>query len=454
MKTIAIAGASGFIGKNLIDVLLADSDLKIRALARSKRESHHQNLEWIQCDLFSVLDIEKAIEGVDTIIYLVHSMQPSAALDQASFMDYDLMLADNLGRAAKKYGIKRVIYLSGLIPDHEKLSDHLLSRLEVEEVLKEYLPDYTILRAGLILGREGSSFHILMNLVKRLPILVCPSWTQNLTSPVLVDSVVYALRESIYKEEHNQKVYDLGSSDSQKYYILLKTAAKYLSLNRIFLSIPISIIIISRLWVSLFSGASKKLIYPLLESLSHSLVPRQDHLFPGLEQITVDESIRRAVLDSEGYQYEFKTRSVKRNTVRSVQRSVLPANMNAQDVAQTYMKWLPKFMYPFIRVYVDGEWVTFCLINRKVKLLILKWSPERSTNDRQIFYVRGGLLAKKEDRGRLEFREVLNKRYMLAAIHDFKPSLPWYIYRYTQAIVHLIVMTFFGRYLASLNERK
>lgn len=453
MKTIAIAGASGFIGKHLINQILKDTDFKILALSRSDKESKLERVSWRKCDLFSVLDIEKAISGADYLIYLVHSMQPSAHLDQASFSDYDLILADNFGRAARKLGITNTIYLGGLIPKEKELSTHLQSRLEVEQALAENIENYTFIRAGLILGYGGSSFHILLNLVRRLPILICPRWTRNKTSPIHIDQVTRTIVEILRLGDHKKKIYDLASKDSMSYLDVLKLTAKELGLKRIFINFPVSLIYLSRLWVSLISGASRMLVYPLVESLKHTLNadPVKKYQAQTFEEYSVQKGIHKSVQASLGKDYKFSTRRTKRKTVRSVQRAVLPKGYSARDIAELYMHWLPKFLYPFIIVTIDNQWVTFSFLHKKLKLLVLKWSPERSTTDRQLFYIKGGLLAAKQDRGRLEFREVLNGTTTLSAIHDFHPALPWYIYRYTQAVVHLIVMHFFGRYLKSLS---
>jgi len=52
--------------------------------------------------------------------------------------------------------------------------------------------------------------------------------------------------------------------------------------------------------------------------------------------------------------------------------------------------------------------------------------------------------------GRLEFREVLDKKYVLVAIHDYVPTLPWFIYSFTQARIHLWVMKNFNRHLLKI----
>ncbi len=134
-------------------------------------------------------------------------------------------------------------------------------------------------------------------------------------------------------------------------------------------------------------------------------------------------------------------------TVRSIQRLVLPPGRSAEWVALEYFKWLPFFFSSLVSVLIEGNRCTFYLFHPSVKILILQKSIERSSPDRQLLYVVGGLLAGRMERGRLEFREVLNHRYVMAALHEFRPALPWYIYRWTQALVHIVVMKAFGEHM-------
>lgn len=284
--------------------------------------------------------------------------------------------------------------------------------------------------------------------------MICPKWTQNQTSPIHINQVTKTIVEILRLEKKEKQVYDLASSDSKSYLEVLKDTAKELGLKRVFIKFPVSLIYLSRLWVSLISGASRMLVYPLVESLKHTLNadPKRTYRSQTFNALSVSEAIHLSVKDTKNKDYHFSKRRTKRKTVRSVQRAILPKGYTARDVAELYMHWLPKFLFPFIIVTIDNQWVTFSFLHKRLKLLILKWSPERSTTDRQLFYIKGGLLAADQDRGRLEFREVLNGSTTLSAIHDFHPALPWYIYRYTQAIVHLIVMHFFGKYLEKISK--
>ncbi|MEE6249950.1 MAG: NAD(P)H-binding protein, partial [Bdellovibrionota bacterium] len=202
MAKIAIAGASGFVGSRLIQKLLDETEHEIVALSRSEKKSKSPDrLKWRKCDIFSLLDIEKGLKDCDLGIYLVHSMLPSAHLVQGDFEDFDLLLADNFAKAAKKCGLQQIIYLGGIIPEKENLSRHLKSRLEVEQAFKEVDVALTSLRAGLVIGEGGSSFRIMQNLVRRLPLMLCPRWTQIESSPIYIDDVLSSIEYCILNDQ-------------------------------------------------------------------------------------------------------------------------------------------------------------------------------------------------------------------------------------------------------------
>ena len=146
-------------------------------------------------DSFSVQQTRDALEGADVAVYLVHSMSPNSRLTQGRFEDLDLLLADNFGRAASAAGVQRIVYLGGLMPkeDPSELSAHLASRFEVEKALGAHGVPVTAVRAGLVVGAEGSSLNILVRLVERLPLMVCPSWTSSRTQPIALSDVVEIL---------------------------------------------------------------------------------------------------------------------------------------------------------------------------------------------------------------------------------------------------------------------
>ncbi len=447
MRKILIAGASGFIGRALIKRLLDEPEVHIIALSRSERTSDHDRVSWIKCDLFSLKDISSAMKGCHEAYYLVHSMLPSASLSQGTFYDFDLIMADNFIRAGHHHDLEHIIYLGGMIPKVGELSWHLRSRLEVEETFRFSGIKTTVLRAGLIVGPHGSSFTIVQKLIERLPIMICPAWTKTRSQPVALTDVIKVLYRSYREKDIQGRIYDIAGPDVVTYQDLIIRAAKKIRKSTTLITLNIIPLSISRLWVSVITGVPRDLVYPLVLSLKHEMLPSPENAWPHPEDLitSLDQSLEDALNVSVDSNY--KMFRPPRKDVRSIQRLVLPPGRNAEWVALEYFKWLPFFFSTLVTVKVVGNFCTFYLIDPSVEILVLKKSIDRSSPDRQLLYVVGGLLSGKMDRGRLEFREVLNRQYVMAALHEFRPALPWFIYRWSQAIVHLIVMKAFGEHL-------
>ena len=122
-------------------------------------------------------------------------------------------------------------------------------------------------------------------------------------------------------------------------------------------------------------------------------------------------------------------------------------------VANRYKVWLPVFFRSIIRAKENSRGdIGFHLLNSEKPMLQLTWITDRSDLKRQLFYISGGWLVKRFDYGWLEFREVLDGKSMISAIHEFVPRLPWYVYINTQAIAHLWVMRNFAKYLKRFED--
>ncbi len=415
-------------------------------------------ITWRRADLFSGIDCERALAGADVVYYLVHSMMPSSGLTQAGFEDMDLILADNLARAAARGGARRIVYLGGLVPSDANLSRHLASRLEVEHALAGHGVPVTVLRAGLVIGPDGSSFRILERLVRRLPTMILPRWTRQRTQPIALDDVLELLVRVTVADAAVGEAVDIGGPEVVTYGELIARTAQALGLRRRLVDVPVANLLLSELWVTGVTGQSRSLVKPLIESLAHEMVARDRtvQLALGVPGQGMDAALAaalagRSVVAPVSVPRAPAPTDAPRRTVRSVQRMTLPAGRDATWAARAYLTWLPYFLWPLLRVNEAGHHHRIALRGVGVDLLELTWSPERSTPDRALLYVTGGALARVSDegRGRLELRTVLDGRVLLAAIHDFEPRLPWPVYLATQAQGHLAVMAGFRRHLAT-----
>jgi len=471
LPVLVVAGASGFVGRALGATLAREGRFRLVGLSRSRRAPSDGYDEWRAVDLFSLLETERALEGASVAVYLVHSMMPNDALTQARFEDLDLLCADNFARAAAKAGVKQIVYLGGLVPTHGALSEHLESRLEVERALAAHGVPVTTLRAGMIVGPGGSSFEILARLVQRLPVMVCPAWTATRSQPIALDDAVALLSFAIGREGCASRTYDIGGPDVLTYREMMELTAQALGKRRWLLTVPLFSPSLSTLWVTLFSGASRALVAPLVQSLRHEMVARDRELADaaGVAGVPFRDVLAQSIAEMRSAETKVhvgatpeapktpKAREPRRpRRARSIQRLPLPDGRSARWVAGEYFRWLEGAMRPFLRVDLseDAAQARIAIAGTRVSLLELRLAPERSTDDRPLLYIAGGLLSNDDGRGRLELREVHGTRTVLAALHDYIPRLPWFVYRRTQAIAHLWVMWRFARHLARVSRRE
>ncbi len=455
-QTIAIAGATGFVGKKLIDAILEHSEHDIVCLSRRMFEHDSPRVTSRICDFYSLRDAEAALKGCDQAVYLIHSMSISNRLSQGVFADFDYILADNFARAAADANLQNIIYIGGMCSEEEShRSTHLNSRIEVEQVLASTQIPTTVLRCSMIIGPNGSSFLILKKLVERLPVLGLPSWLRTRCQPIYIQDVIDIVINIIDNDKAWGKIYDCGSDEVHTYQDLIKKIIASLNVSRVVIELPYIPITISKLWVRLFSGADKSLIYPLIDSVNTPMLLSKDRLLP--TDIAPNYTDISKALSSSIHQMSGErdtnlsakpNRKVRqRNEVRSIQRLPLPEDMNAYHIAKMYTEWLPKSLSWILTVETQGNFIDFYFKFMRPCLLRLEFIPGRSQLDRQLFLIQGGILAIPNQKGRLEFRVPKTKKFVFAAIHDYQPSLPWWVYRCSQALFHKLIMSRFDKIL-------
>ncbi|AHK80524.1 nucleoside-diphosphate sugar epimerase [Ectothiorhodospira haloalkaliphila] len=475
---ITVAGASGFIGTTLCRELAKQYPVTAltRSPARAETPDPEACIQWQHCDLFSQDDVTRALQGCDYAIYLVHSLAPSSRLTQAAPRDMDLILADNFARAAAANGVKQILFVGGYIPDSFRISTLLWSRREVEMVLGAHGVPITVLRAGLVVGPGGSASRLMVELVRRMGVLFMPPSARSVTRPIALQDLNRAIQHAVGQPEQFNGPHDIGGPQNISYVEALRTTARLLNLRRRFIILPWLPARIAALGARWVTGTPTDLVAPVIDSLPRDTVirdnPLQRHINPGaipFEQ-ALNEALdhpRQRLKPSPRQPIQKRTRAQLRrdSRVRSIQRIILPPGQNAAWVAGNYFRWLTQCCWPLVVTEViatardNGQPSTthpdagyrIHLRWPRLKILELTHDPAASHARRQVYRITGGLLARNvEDKGRFEFHTVLDDRYTLAAIHDFAPALPWYIYLWTQAVGHLLVMRRYQRHLARL----
>lgn len=450
---VTITGASGFIGQQLL--ACAPENWQIHALSRGRAKSCTGNVSWRQADLFSLRSSTEALKDTDVAIYLVHSMLPSTRLFQGSFADADLLIADNFARACIKNNVKQIIYLGGLMPSGN-ISKHLASRQEVEEVFKASQIPFTILRAGMVAGKGGSSFELLRSLVTNLPGMILPQWTQAKTQVIYIDDLVRIISTATMNKNFFNQTIDVVNGEGLNYESLIRTTYRALGKKPILLRVPINWTSFSKVWVSIFGKTNYELASPLIDSLLCELpqAPPVKLIAPLVREFSFAVMLEKILKITGEQKKREKIKLIHPNTVRSIQRLPSIPTANCNEIANEYESWLPKALWGLINVELspDKKFVLFKLLRFSRPLLILAPILQSSDLQRAKFHIVGGWLSKRSDCGWLEFRQVANRKFTLVSINEFVPTLPWYIYRFSQAIFHKWTMNSFRKHLMKSRD--
>lgn len=267
---VLLTGASGYVGGRLIP-LLEQQPMILRCLARSPdklRPLVKESTQIVRGDVLDPPSLDEALKGVDTAYYLVHLMSGSK-----NFEKEDRQAAVNFAEAAKKVGVKRIIYLGGLGDDSDpKLSPHLRSRHEVGEILRQSGVETIEFRAGMVVGAGSLSFQLMKSLTDRLPVMICPRWLSTPTQPIAINDVLAYLLAAKDLPVGVSRTFEIGSPDVVTYGGLIREYARQKGLRRLLIFVPVLTPYLSGLWLALVTPATYEVGRHLIEGLKNPTV--------------------------------------------------------------------------------------------------------------------------------------------------------------------------------------
>ncbi len=325
---ILITGATGYIGKRLIPILLNEGHTlvcAVRDIARVEQKyPQEKNIEFIEADFLKADSLNTIPKNIDVAYYLIHSMSSSAK----EFHILEERCAFNFKRALEITEVKQVIYLSGITND-TKLSKHLLSRKNVESTLSSDKYQLTTFKSGIIVGSGSASFEIIRDLVEKLPVMVAPKWLHTRTQPIGIRDVLKFLSRAAGNEETFDQSYDIYGPEILTYKEMLLQFAKVRGLKRTIITVPVMTPKLSSYWLHLVTSTS----YTLASSLVNSM---------GIEIIGKTSNINQ-LLDVEPMNYQ---RAVELAFIKIEQNSIL-SSWKDSYVSSGRLK---DYIYRFINV--------------------------------------------------------------------------------------------------------
>jgi len=291
---VLLTGASGYIGKRLLPVLVASGHEVICGVRDIKRFAPPASLKSkivvVQIDLLDKASLENIPKDIDGAFYLVHSMSVSS-----DYLKLEKESAINFRNAINQTRAQHVVYLSGIINESE-LSKHLASRKNVEIEISKGKYNFTTLRAGIIIGSGSASFEIMRDLVEKLPIMIAPKWLNTKCQPIGISDVIKILSKTIFNPRTFNRDFDIGGPDILSYKEMLLEFGKSRNLKRYIFIVPVMTPKLSSYWLYFVTSTSYKLAIALVNSMKIEVICRNHEInkILGIEPISYQLSIEKA----------------------------------------------------------------------------------------------------------------------------------------------------------------
>lgn len=304
---ILLTGATGYIGGRLLR-RFEGGGRAVRCLARHPERlgCRAPNTEVLEGDCLDEASLDRALAGVHSAYYLVHSMG-----GRSYFADVDRRAADNFGRAAARACVQRIVYLGGLTGSAGSLSTHLQSRVDTGDVLRASGVPVIEFRASIVIGAGSLSFEMIQALVERLPVMICPRWVATLTQPIAITDVLAYLEAALdLPNNGDSPIFEIGGPEVVSYGGMMREYARLRGLRRLLVPVPLLTPHLSGLWLALVTPAQARVGRALVEGLKNSTIVRSKtarDVFP-IEPIPLRQGLTRAIEDGARARQKVDTR--------------------------------------------------------------------------------------------------------------------------------------------------
>lgn len=213
MQTVAVFGATGFIGRHLIQHLTRKG-LMVRAVTRVPNKAAFlkpaggigQVTPWAG-DVNDDASVRRALAGCDMVVNLIGVLfERGAGGFQAAHVDAPARLA----RLAAEAGVKRFVHISAMGADLKSASAYAKSKAEGEAAVRAAFPGAAILRPSIVFGPDDSFFNKFAAMAQIAPALPLIGGGATRFQPVYVADVAEAVANAATSDDAAGKTYELG----------------------------------------------------------------------------------------------------------------------------------------------------------------------------------------------------------------------------------------------------
>lgn len=239
--TVAVIGATGFVGSHLVPHLVASGHRVIAISQDGRRLPAWTDAVEARPGDVTAQNLDTAVSGADAVVHLVAIPRETGGL---SFDKINVEGTQRAVRAAERAGVTRFVHLSALgVVDNPKL-DYLYSKWLGEQIVRDSSLDWVVLRPSLLFG-EGDGFFNLVKVTLKWwspGIVAIPGKGDARFQPLSVDDLAIAIEQSASDGGRSCSMYELGGPEWVTYREIVDAVSSATGMRRLPLGLPIPLI--------------------------------------------------------------------------------------------------------------------------------------------------------------------------------------------------------------------
>ena len=241
-KIISVIGGNGFIGSYLVDKLLKHGYF-VKIISRNASSKKHffpsaklGQYQLVNCNICKLQDLKKALFDSEYVINLVGILESKA---NNSFNDVHIKGAKNLIEACHMSNISKLIQVSALGVDQNKLSKYATTKFKAEKIIQSY-KNSLIIRPSIVCGDEDNFINFFARYAKLSPFLPLIGKGETKFQPVLVTDVVEIIYRCLNVSFKKGQIIEIGGDDILSFKEILNFIVKELRIKRVLINVPFS----------------------------------------------------------------------------------------------------------------------------------------------------------------------------------------------------------------------
>ncbi len=237
---IFIAGATGFVGRHLLEAL-KDSGRQVRCLVRSPGKEdavRALGFDTVPGEITDAEALRTGLHGVETVVHLVGIIEEKKG---ATFQNVHVDGTETLVREARGAGVRHFFYQSALGADADSPFAYLRTKGEAEAIVVDSGLPYTLFKPSLIVGPQDGFTERMKQLLTAGPVVPVPGDGKARFQPLYIGDWVRCFQQCLKTEAPRNATFEFGGPEQLTYNEILRELMAMLDIDKPIVHMPMGL---------------------------------------------------------------------------------------------------------------------------------------------------------------------------------------------------------------------